>query len=433
MSSSVPPRRGQRVKSFILPPFNGGNEFLAVLIEGSEQKYGILKKRGVTRSQVWIGHDLIPTYCDNAELTRITLPVVPTQAYNEINAVIGGIGKHIRWKVIFPNKKNKDPVFLKVGNIVDKDIFARFVEDTLRPFGLCTFQYEDDDGGAFSTIVNVPDPSRIGTVAAALHCSGYTAVPEDNDSKSDAKLAIERYDRSEHMWWNQSQKIAGPLRDVHRWTFDFIPSTWKNIPFTWQSLVRNITTIDPYTESEHLPLPLRDVFLTSHIDALEDTESIKQLEQLRGRPSVTCRLSAEQNRQLLTASYWCIIAPFDKTAIEICQLIRFRYMLHGYTSREVGGYRQTAQHLGHGANIRKFRNKPQYRRENLSAETLNQIYRVDGSLRGSGFKGTRGKYGHRDYPRYEPRKRMTRTKVQEHQMRQVVSNVFRTYRTSDQN
>ena len=111
-------------------------------------------------------------------------------------------------------------------------------------------------------------------------------------------------------------------------------------------------------------------------------------------------------------------------------LLRFRYMLHGYTSREIGGYQQTASHLGHGAQIRVFRNKPQYKRENLSTATLNQIYKADGSLRGSGFKGTRGKYGHRDFPQYKPQKRMKRSPAQEMNMRVSSQNVFASYQAS---
>lgn len=368
------------------------------------------------------------TSCPNQTLTQITLPVVPSHAYTETSAVIGGVGRHLRWGVVFPNRKNKQPASLCVGGISDRQEFSQFVEGTLRPFGLCKLEFARE-GGCYTTTVVVPDPARIGTVAAALHCSGYTATAAHEECKSYAKLAIERYDRSAHMWWNQSQHVAGPLRDVHRWIFDFVPSSWSSIPFTWQSLARNIK-LDPLRDSQHLPLPLRDVFLTNHIEVLseaDDAEQIRQLKQLRGCPSVTSRLSVQQNRQLLMASYWCIIAPFDATTVHICQLIRYRYMMHGYTSREVGGYRQTAQHLGHGATIRKFRNKPQYTRANLSAKTLNQIYKTDGTLRGSGFKGTRGKYGHDDYPRYEPRKRMHRTLVQEQQMRQDIPNVFASY------
>jgi hypothetical protein len=512
--TSAPPRRGQRVKSRILPPFNGGLAFnlVRVALDDDTSVSGIVHRRGSPTSSVWIGYDLCPTQVHNSKLAHVDIPQAPQQAYTEHAAVIGGIGKHVRWKVLFPNKKHSGAGQLLVGGVDDTNRFTSFVEQVLRPFGLCRFQFEDGQ-----TTVEVPDIRNIGTVAAALHCAGYTATSERPEYVADSKLALERYDRSEHMWWNQDQKKAGPLRDVERWTFDFLPPSWKRLPFTWQSLCSNIE-LDPFTQSHHLPLPLRDFFISMHIDAGSDNDktgegvltgadgcksvgdqgasdqgasdqgasdqgasdrgasdrgasdrgasdrgasdrgasdrgasdqsleinkrdeaayaakdkgdscNVTALCRLRGRPAVTCRLSIAQNHQLLHASYWNILAPFDDDTVTLCRILRFRYMLHGYTVREIGSYKQTASNLGHGAEIRCFKNKPQYLRENLSSTVLNRIYQQDGSLSGSGFKGTRGKYGHKDYPKYVPCKRMKRTAVQERKVRQSLPNLFAQYR-----
>ena len=429
----VPPRRGQRVKSMILPPFNGGSPFQVVRYAPPNEhpRMGVIERRGKVETRVWLEFDMKGTRCDNRHLTMIALPTVPSIAYEEVPATIGGIGKHVRWNVIFANRKWKEASSLVVSNISDQSVFSEFVDTVVRPFGLCRMEFDADaaSDAMWQTTVEVPDGSKLALVAAAFHCAGYSAKPAKDEYVSGAKLAIERYDRSEHMWWNQAQDVAGPLRDVHRWAFDFIPKTFSTIPFTWQSLCTNIA-LDPKTESHHLPLPLRDFYLTQHIlQAQESGDSAlsMELEQLRGRPSVTCRLSLLQNQQLLIVAYWSTVAPFDDDNVFMCRLVRFRYMLHGYTSREIGGYNQTAKHLGHGALIRTFRDKPQYRRENLSIDILNQIYKTDGSLRGSGFKGTRGKYGHKDFPRYQPRKRMKRNTKQEDRMRQSSVNVFADY------
>lgn len=417
----------------ILPPFNGGQPFVIVKYEapGESKRYGIIVKRGRQESSVWLEFDILATSCQNKYLTMISLPAVPTFAYTEKPATIGGIGKHVRWNVIFPNRKWADSASLRVNGIDDRTKFTSFVENIIRPFGLCHFEFErDDDDSFWKTIVEIPDGSNVGLVAAALHCGGYGAVTTRPEFESGAKLAIERYDRSEHMWWNQDQDVAGPLRDMHRWVFDFLPSHFTTIPFTWQSLCANIH-IDPLTESRYLPLPLRDFYLSAHIKIANEENDVpraKQLEVLRGRPSVTCRLSLLQNQQLLSVAYWSTVAPFDKDNVFIARLVRFRFMLHGYTSREIGGYKQTANYLGHGALIRNFRNKPQYRRENLSSEVLNHIYKVDGTLRGSGFKGTRGKYGHQDFPQYKPQKRMKRSATHEGRMREIRKNVFADYK-----
>lgn len=424
---TVPPRRGQRIKSLILPPFNGGLAFTLVRVgmEGGE-RHGILQRRGKQNSHVWLDYEVRPTLVSNDCITAIALPPAPSLAYTEFEAVIGGVGKHVRWNVLMPNTKTSGRAELEVDNIVDRQRFEEFVTNVIRPFGLCLFEYDGT-----KTAVEVPDIKNMGKVAAALHCAGYQAKPMDEEYASNSKLALERYDRSEHMWWNQEQRKAGPLRDVHRWMFDFLPSSWSNIPFTWQSMCTNID-IDPRTESDILPLPLRDFYLTMHIDEMKKRgEDPSSLKEKRGRPSVTCRLSLLQNKQLLTATYWNIIAPFDAETVQLCYLLRFRYMLYGYTAREIGGYTQNASNLGHGAKIRYFRHKPQYRRENLAVEIINKIYQSDGTLRGSGFKGTRGKYGHRDFPQYKPAKRMKRSTVQETRMREASSNLFEDYRGSN--
>ena len=422
---AVPPRRGQRNKSLILPPFNGGNVFQ--IVSSKDGSIGVVRRRGKTHTHVWVGNDLESTTFLNDELVWITLPEVPSQAFETTHATIGGIGKHIRWNVVLPNRKCQSAASLHVGNVTDVEEFKEFVEQMIRPFGLCKYEFKKaENDSTYESIVEVPECKNIAIVAAALHCSEFTARPTATHFVSGAKLAPERYDRSEHMWWNQEQKVAGPLRDVHRWDYGFIPSSWETIPFTWQSLCENINV--PVSKVDILPLPLRDYYLSHCAERAEDGAEKIRIQRLRGTPCVTCRLSEAQNKQLLTATYWSYVAPFNKDVTEYCHLIRFRYMLHGYTSREIGGYRQTALHLGHGAKIREFKNKPQYRRENLSIDMLNHIYRTDGSISGTGFKGTRGKYGHTDFPRYEPVKRMKRTMTHEKKMRAGTSNCFAEYR-----
>ena len=94
---AVPPRRGQRIKSLILPPFNGGLAFTLVKVdtEGGE-RHGILQRRGKHASHVWLDYDIRPTMVSNDTITAIALPSAPSIAYTEFEAVIGGVGKHVR-------------------------------------------------------------------------------------------------------------------------------------------------------------------------------------------------------------------------------------------------------------------------------------------------------------------------------------------------
>ena len=415
---TVPPRRGQRIKSRILPPFNRGTAFQLVrLID--DDSYGVVAQYDASGCDVWIGHDLLPTRVPTERLELVSLPVVPERAYDEYEATIGGVGKHNRWLVIMGGATE-----LLVYRIEDCHAFRDFVQTRLGPFGMSSFEFTTSADGAHSTVVHVPDPAKAGMVAAALHCSGYHAALANPKERS--KLCIERYDRSEHMWWNQTQDRAGPLRDTHRWRYDYIPNAWVHIPFTWQSMCKNIS-IDAETEASCLPLPLRDYYITYRIECAADDAQKQRLARMREHPSVTCRLTQEQNTQLLTAGYWNTIAPFNATALELARLVRFRYMVQGLTCREIGKYNQNANNLGHGHGIRVFKNKPQYDRANLPIATLNVICQPDGTMRGSGFKGTRGKYGHADFKKYEPRKRMRRTKRQEDNMRRATADALAAY------
>ena len=158
----VPPCRGQRVKSLILPPFIGGNAFQPVAYKAhadGDVVYGIIQRRCKTQSHVWLGYDLKPTLCNNDALTLIALPAVPKHAYSETTATIGGVGRHLRWNIVFPCHRMKNVVSVDVGNIGDIDAFKMFANDILRPFGLCRKEFTELNG-IFSTVVDIPDASN---------------------------------------------------------------------------------------------------------------------------------------------------------------------------------------------------------------------------------------------------------------------------------
>lgn len=374
------------------------------------------------------------------------------EAYKDFTVTIGGVGKHIRWKTIIPQVHHKKvSADLLVSKIFDMEHFMKIAE-SLKPFAFVK-QYRQIVGGEYIVHVELPNKSVIGNAAAMFHAHGYAAIPKEASyEQSCGKLGIERKDRSDHMWWNQRKEEAGPLRDTHRWDYSFIPSTWKRIPFTWQAMSQNINVMN--IDLKWIPMPLRNyvvetqynrskvehAILASECDGegeewphLTDAANAKKIEadklesMIPAKPSVTCRLTADQNIQLLACTYWRTIAPFDDELVHICNLIAFRYCIHGFESREVGAYRQTAQHLGHGAYIRKFKNKSQYEIQNIPQKVLNRVYTEQG-LRGSGFKGTRGKYGHQNFPAYRPRRRQERGAEVEERMRKKQKNLFQEYK-----
>ena len=97
----MPPRRGKRNKSVVLLPFNQGKAFQILRCIDSHEKVQLGVRSEVFPDRVWIGHDiaLTPLECF-ASVECIELPLPPSSAYTTEQAVIGGVGKHLRWKTI---------------------------------------------------------------------------------------------------------------------------------------------------------------------------------------------------------------------------------------------------------------------------------------------------------------------------------------------
>jgi len=428
----VPPRRGTRSKSKILAPFNKSNPFQLVEIINCDQSkvYGILSEDLSKNGEYycWIGTNLVPEKVDHNNIRAISIPHPPQIAFECFDATIGGIGKHLRWKVVISKKKHDGLCDLFVGNIIDKTKFESFIHNKIKPFGFSEFNYIENDNNVYCE-VNIPEYKDLTFVAAAFHCAGYSAAPKMNNMASYGNLGIERYDRSEHTWWNQDPKKAGPLRDTHKWKYNFIPSDWKQLPFTWQSMASNINiSID---DINLLPYPLKNHVCDLYLEKKFSDDEISKLRNMKTtKDCVTSRLTDAQNIQLLMVTYWSFIAPFDNHIVSLCSLIQFRYMLHGYLGREVGGYKQEAKYIGHGAYCRKFKQKSQYDYENLDVDIKNKLKKINGEILGTGFKGTRGKYGHSEFVAYKPLRKMERSIESEISIREQPYNKFQKYSDS---
>ena len=375
----VPPRRGLRMKSQILPPFNNGGEFQPLIVtKGNKTFYAVQDTR--FKNCLWLESEICTrSFHEFDTVSKTNLKMPSHQAYTEFTCTIGGVGKHIRWKTVFPQVGRKTSPDLLVSGIVQKDVFETLLK-TLNPFAFFQ-EYYDVENNEHAAHINITDSKYVGNVAAAFHAAGYGAIPMDEKfEETCGKMGIERKDRSDHMWWNQTSECAGPLRDIHRWDYSFVPSNWTKIPFTWMSMADNIRiNISKLTD---IPLPLRHYVVESTLRRLQTEEDILKDEYEMARLGemadmktvmdalhdeknqwsmcasethfVTCRLTEAQNIQLLAATYWRTIAPFDPETLHISKLIAFRYCTFGYEGREVGAYRQKAIYLGHGANIRSF-------------------------------------------------------------------------------
>lgn len=379
----------------VLQPINGGEPL--ELREGPRQEvlvmYSNKTYKGGSLERVSESEDVLD------------LPLPPPTAYAEEKASIGGIGKTLRWTTVLPGRKNGSRLF--VSGIDDHTEFEKLVVHNLHPFAMSNFEYDSHEEVGTYTFVDVLDAKKVGFVAAVLHRKGYGAVLDSDEPLP--RLGIERLDRSDHVYWDAKQHEAAPARDLHHWNFGW--KDWRVLPFSWHKLAQNFTE----DEATSLPLPLRNHVLEqcAHRRVIEasilGTEGIeasngyeKKLKELRTNARVvTSRLSEEQTRQLLTATYHSFF-PLDPELERRSHALLFHYCINGYLGRAIGGYRQRGLYLGHGTRIRAFKNKPQYEIPNLPQSTLNRINYGDfeGTSRGSRSKRASGE------ERYTPQRKL---------------------------
>lgn len=432
----------KRLKGVTLPLLNEGHPFSLVTVNG---KPAVSFGTGGASTVLYLNKFVREAVASDDVVESCHLPLPPDLAYEENVATIGGVGKTIRWLVVIPRRKNNLPATLFVANIYDKSQFEDFLK-SLEPFAFRKYGYESTSTCGFAAYVDVPDNTKAGIVASKLHNHGYGAILHTTECQG--KLGIERFDRSEHMWWNQNPKTAGPLRDTHRWKYPWC--NWKYLPFTWHLLALNVDL--PTSSCQGLPLPLRNYVLQ-----LRKVRAKQELQILRDEglenheiesflsneiaiataqtvpQCVTARLTTEQNRQLLCATYYILVAPSNNKIVELSYIVQYAYCLHGYNGREIGGYRQNAENLGHGEYIRKFKNKEQYKVDNMVASVVNKVMQSDGTFRGSGYKGARGKHGHKSFKKYKPRPRLSRSITLETEMRTGIVNCFAEYQSGTSN
>jgi len=240
-------------------------------------------------------------------------------------------------------------------------------------------------------------------VTSSTNCKAEVCRDEGDTAKFE--LGIERMDRTDFTFWNQSPATAGPKQSWYKWNFSWLPTQWTSLPFTWRRLALNV--VDDTTSDIPLPLlhhviQLRIEHVRSFLNEYEGPKShpIKRVyverekslsSQLPRQVYVTASLTTVQARQLLHAQYTILFNADDRVKCRLAGEVCMKYLLHGHCARIFGPYEQSARFVGHGKNTRRFKNLPQYNISNLSVQTLNAIYQADGSIRGHGRRRSRSR------------------------------------------
>ena len=332
--------------------------------------------------------------------------------------VIGGVGRTLRWVVTATDHSDSEPVILLLSNVTGNEhdlIVATYgLPDWLQ---VCISDVEvdeeDDEYGTCATLY-ISDARCLLQVVAHLHQSvSFSYIVEDTSRERLFEFGVERFDRSRWNFYNQTEVTAAPKQSWHKWTFDWMPSDWKVLPFTWARLCANLDALDPMSAPSPLchhlvtfriacaesaletgspdmipPAPTPACSVKSTSDPREVLEARRRMwkRTLPTQRHVTSSLTDAQAEELLLAMYVIRYVGQPESRLEAAYGTMRDYIMHGYTARIFGPYRQEARHVGHGRTNRKFKTLSQYQPQNLSIRVLNGMYQLDGSLKGRGMR-----------------------------------------------
>ena len=177
------------------------------------------------------------------------LQTVPTNCYTQIKTSTGGLGKHIRWRILNSKQENDKTINILIG-LFDRTT-TEFEAHLLRISQLVTtretpISYVDCEnyiqGKRINNVCALQTQTKnLQYVAAYLLYLNYYFEVENDSDLTQSTLVCERLDRSEQMWVYQCKKDAdqaGPLRKNTNWKQNFTP--WSEVIFTWKTLSKYV-------------------------------------------------------------------------------------------------------------------------------------------------------------------------------------------------
>lgn len=336
------------------------------------------------------------------------MPPVPDVCYDSTSNRTGGIGKHVRWKVIVGT--SMATAVVHACGIVEKASFEQVIHSCgseVEFYPEYTHaEYRRMEDGGWVCDLKLRDASDIPRIQTLLASEGVTCLSADSMTR-EADLLSEKMSRARHLW----KKSYGPTRCLHNWRQPFLPPSWKSAVFTWKHLVDHILgdvgNEDAVQQSEGLPLPLRSYVLAASKGAAADEPADEEETRYRSGG-----LSEAQHEQMLACSFltWyseaVTISDEDR---EVMEVILMRYMLCGWTCRVAGKYTRTGRHRGYGKVLRRYTGDTAAEYEqNVDAATLSRI------CDGVGCKGvvpTTGRKRRAGRPDYGPVRRPIRESI----------------------
>lgn len=322
------------------------------IVRGDTETLGV-QWTNQTNVIVCEGYDIHP--CKNlqgAVILPIDLPPIPSRAYEELEASVGGVGKHIRWKVLRNvSKTNCTRVQVVLhGNFhaTQRELLTTLVDKghvSYVPDEPGAFLEDKELPGNYFCIVAITNDSCTLSVAQ-LADVGLQCASMQQEVLREVQVSPERIDRAHHQWLRQfthrEPSEIGPLRCPDNWKQDFLPPSWVRA-YTWHDVCNVIiadigedATIDVLSElPSRLARSLR-VELQKRVSARVEFES--------HRVSECCKNSRRERARAYAIAQSVGAPSLHRDAVEDCD---FEWMVLDRMREDVLADRRRLASLGH--------------------------------------------------------------------------------------
>lgn len=277
------PRRGSVFQT--LPPFNNGLPLRVIrfprhLVEEEEESkkseeekasfaFGVVDE---TTRKVFVEQELrsvrvTPAFLSAARQKErtssvevVTIPSVPDSVGEWKTKTIGGVSATVRRTGVTRCLRTSKPVCLFAVRVPDPTLLLQGGVDRMKNQGKVTVgdAMRDDEFGNVVEIV-VHSYGDVSEAAAAIARAGGTVMFEDASLDAHRTLGVERLDRIGARATTTDEMVVPPdgthglRRGADNWAFSWIPKEWKEVPITWDHMVKNF---ESERDLEAIPQPL---------------------------------------------------------------------------------------------------------------------------------------------------------------------------------
>lgn len=192
---------------------------------------------------------LTSVWCKDIDSFQVVqLPTISNLCYDQTRVTTGGIGNHVRWRILSSNCKTSVPARVVVcgicgSNRAEFESFVRYSGSLVKFFPDERQPDYSEMSGHDTCDVELRFNNDIIYVQSMLARLGLVCFTLDATRVREAELMPERLDRAGNLWseeYRNDESSVGPVRCIRHWKQHYMLPLLEGAVFTWKQLSKGI-------------------------------------------------------------------------------------------------------------------------------------------------------------------------------------------------